>query len=114
MIQICCVTHNLGGCCSFLILGILVFFLLHPGWIHGDWKSTHLDAVFKDVSRDGKAFLPVNGLTEDDQLLKQEDSSLLGSRQKATVLLCDSKGVLLKQLALGCDLSLVSKQKKNR
>lgn len=74
----------------------------------------HLDAVFKDVSREGEAFLPVDGLAEDDQLLEQKDSSLLGSRQEAAVLLCNGEGVLLEQFALGRDLSLMQKHNKHR
>ena len=74
---------------------------------------TNLDAVLKDVSRDGETFLPVDWLAEDDHLLKKEDPSLFGSGQEATVLLGDGEGVLLEQLALGRDLPLVPRQKTN-
>lgn len=82
-------------------------------WSEFTEAHTNLDAVLKDVSREWETFLPINWLTEDDQLLKQEDPSFLCPGQEATVLFGNSEGVLLEQLALGCDLPLVPQQKIN-
>ncbi len=76
---------------------------------HGS-AVTHLDAALKDVSRERETFLPVDWLTEDDQLLEKEDPSFFGSGQEAAVLLGNSEGVLLEQFALGC-FTLVCKEK---
>lgn len=69
-------------------------------------EKPHLDAVLKYVSRNWESFLPINRLTKNDDLLEQEDSPLLRPGQEATVLFCDSKSVLLKQLSLCCDFPL--------
>lgn len=66
----------------------------------------HLDAVFKGVAWRREAPLLVNGLTENDQLFKEENPSFSGSGQDTALLLTDEEGVLLEQLPLGCDLPL--------
>lgn len=48
---------------------------------------TNLDVVLKEVARSGKALLSVQGLAKDDNLLKQEDSSLLHPGQKSSILI---------------------------
>lgn len=58
-------------------------------------EVTHLNAVLEDVPRDGEAFLAVDWLAEDDQLLEEEDPPLLGPRQEAALLLGDGESVLL-------------------
>lgn len=68
--------------------------------------SSHLDAVFKGVPRQQEAFFLVDWLTENDQLLKQENPSLPGSGQDAALLLTDRERILLKQLPLCRDFSL--------
>lgn len=40
---------------------------------------SHFDAIFIDVSWQGKAFLAVDWFTKDDKLLEEEDSSLFGT-----------------------------------
>lgn len=40
------------------------------------WSCTDLDAVLEEVAGSREAFLFVKGLTEDDYLLKEEDSPL--------------------------------------
>lgn len=70
----------------------------------------HLYAVLEDVPRDGEAFLAVDWLAEDDQLLEEEDPPLLGPGQEAAFLLGDGEGVLLQQFALSCDFALESQQ----
>lgn len=68
--------------------------------------QAHLDAVFEGVPRHGGAFLLVEGLAENDQLLEEEDPPLSGSGRDAVFLLADKEGVLLEQLPLGGDLAL--------
>lgn len=58
-------------------------------------SRAHLDAVLKDVSREGETFLLINRFTEDHQLLKQKDPSFFRPRHETAVLLSDSEGVLL-------------------
>ena len=75
-------------------------------------KETNLNAALEDVARQRETFLAVDWLTENDQLLKQEDPPLLGAGQEAAVLLDNGKGVLLKELPLGCDLPLGTRRRK--
>lgn len=55
---------------------------------------TNLDAVLKEVARSREAFLFVQGLTEDDNLLKQEDPPLFHPGQKSSILVWHHEGVL--------------------
>ena len=68
--------------------------------------QAHLDAVFEGVPGQGEAFLLVDGLAENDQLLEQEHPPLSGSGRDAVFLLADKEGILLEQLPLGGDLAL--------
>lgn len=68
--------------------------------------EAHLDAVFEGVPRQGETFLLVDGLAENDQLLKEEHPPLSGSGRDGVVLLADEEGVLLEQLSLRRDLTL--------
>lgn len=61
-------------------------------------SSTYLDALLELVSRCGRSF--PEQLTEDDNLLKEENSPFFGARQDAGVLLCNKEGLLLQQFAL--------------
>lgn len=67
---------------------------------------SHLDAIFKSVPWQRETFFLIDWLTEDDELLKQEDPPLLGFGQEATFLLTDREGILLEQLPLSCDFPL--------
>jgi len=69
--------------------------------MHNIKSCLHLDAGFKRVPRQREALLLVDGLTEDNQLLKQEDPPLPASGQDVVLLLAHREGVLLEQLPLG-------------
>ena len=66
----------------------------------------YLDAVLEEVAGRAVALLLVQGLAEDDDLLKEEDPPLLHPGQKAPVLVRDHERVLEEQPALGHDLTL--------
>lgn len=66
----------------------------------------HLDAVFKRVPGQREALFLIDWLTEDDELLKQEDPPLLCSGREATFRLADREGILLQQLPLSRDFTL--------
>lgn len=61
-------------------------------------SSLYLDALLKLVSGRGRSF--PEQLTEDDDLLKKENSSFFRARQDAGVLLRYKEGFLLQQFAL--------------
>ncbi len=61
-------------------------------------KKANLDALLELVSRGGRSF--PEQLTEDDDLLEEENSSFFGARQDAGVLLRHKEGFLLQQFAL--------------
>lgn len=69
-------------------------------------RLIYLDAVFESVTRQQEALFFVNWLTEDNQLLEEEDPPLPGSGHEARFLLTDGEGILLKQLPLSCDFTL--------
>ena len=54
----------------------------------------HLDAVLEEVAQSGVPLLLVQGLTEDDDLLEEEDPPLLHPGQEASVLVRHHEGVL--------------------
>lgn len=58
----------------------------------------YLDTLLELVSGRRRAF--PQQLTEDDDLLKEENSAFFGARQDAGVLLCYKEGFLLQQFAL--------------
>ena len=64
-------------------------------------------ALLELVSGRGRSF--PEQLTEDDNLLEKENSSLFGARQDTGVLLCDEEGFLLEQLALTGQFTLKRK-----
>ncbi len=68
--------------------------------------SPHLDADFIDVSWQGKAFLAVDWLTEDDKLLEEEHPSLFGTGEDAVLILNECEGVLLQEFPLCSQLTL--------
>lgn len=68
--------------------------------------SRHLDAVFKSIPWQRETLFLVNWLTENNELLEQEDPPLFGSGQEAIFLLADREGILLKKLPLSCDFTL--------
>lgn len=74
--------------------------------VAGGTSAAHLDAVFEGVPWQREAFLLVDGLAENDQLLEQEHPPLSGSGRDVVFLLADKEGVLLEQLPLGGDLAL--------
>lgn len=74
--------------------------------MHSIRFHSYLDAVFKSVPWQREAFFLIDWLTENDQLLKQEDPPLPRPGHEATFLLTDREGVLLEQLPLSCDFTL--------
>ena len=66
--------------------------------------QTHLNALLELVAGRGRAF--PEQLTEDDDLLEEEDSAFFGARQDAGVLLRHKEGFLLQQFALIGQFSL--------
>ncbi len=69
-------------------------------------SAPHLDAVFIDVSWQGKAFLAVDWLTEDGKLLEEEHPSLFGTGENAVLILNECEGVLLQEFTLCSQLTL--------
>lgn len=70
-------------------------------------RHTHyLDAVLEQEPWRGEALLLVERLTENDDLLKEEDPPLLAARQEPCILLRDQERVLQEQLALGNNFTL--------
>ncbi len=69
-------------------------------------SAPHLDADFIDVSWQGKAFLAVDWLTEDDKLLEEEHPSLFGTGEDAVLILNECEGVLLQEFPLCSQLTL--------
>lgn len=63
-------------------------------------NCSNLDAVFEEVARSGEAFLLIERLAKNDNLLKQKHPPLLHSGQKPAVLVRHHKGVLEDQPAL--------------
>lgn len=90
-------------CERYKYLPSYLFCLLSPTFF---FSAFHLDAVFIDVSCQGKAFLAVNWLTEDDKLLKEEHPSLLGTGEDAVLILNECEGVLLQEFPLCSQLTL--------
>lgn len=80
-----------------------LFYLQSPTFFS---SASHLDAVFIDVSWQGKAFLAVNWLAEDDKLLKEEHPSLLGTGEDAVLIFNEREGVLLQEFPLCSQLTL--------
>lgn len=66
----------------------------------------HLDAVLVEEAGQGEAFLLVERLAEDHQLLKQEDSPLLHAAEVTALRVRHHEGVLQQQAALSHDLPL--------
>ena len=73
-------------------------------------EGTNLDALFELVARGGRAF--PQKLTEDDNLLKEEDAALFTAGQDARILLRHIEGLLLQQLSLARQLPLVERQRR--
>lgn len=55
-------------------------------WVFLQTQPAHLDAVLEEVTRSGVALFFVQGLAEDDDLLEEENSSLLHPGQKSSIL----------------------------
>lgn len=72
--------------------------------------SFHLDAVFEGVPWQREAFFLLSWLAEDDQLLKQKDTSLPRSRHEVAIVLADGESILLEQFPLSCNLPLNPRQ----
>lgn len=66
----------------------------------------HLDAVLVEETRQREAFLLVQRLAEDHQLLEEEDSPLFHAAEVAAVWVRHHEGVLQQQAALSHDLPL--------
>ena len=77
-----------------------------PSGITATENPAHLNAVFKQIAWHGEAFLLVQRLTEDDYLLKEEDTSLLHAGQKAAILIRNHESVLQEQSSLCYDFPL--------
>lgn len=71
----------------------------------------YLDAVFIQVSGHGKPSLFICRFTEDDNLLKEEDSSLLHPIQQASIWFGHHECVLQQKTALSDDLTLRETQR---
>lgn len=69
-------------------------------------SASHLDAVFIDISWQGKAFLAVSWLTENDKLLEEEHMSFFGTGEDAVLILNECEGVLLQEFSLCSQLAL--------
>lgn len=67
---------------------------------------TYLDAVLIEKSWQREAFLLFKGFTEDDQLLKEEDSPLLHPPKMPAIWVGHHERVLQQKAALGHDLPL--------
>ena len=65
---------------------------------------THLDALLVLIARWGGPF--TEQLTEDDDLLEEEDASVFTAGKNSSVLLPHTEGLLLQQLALARQLPL--------
>lgn len=67
---------------------------------------SYLDAVFVEEAWQGEAFLLVEGLAKDDQLLKEEDSPLLHPPMQTVLWVRHHERVLQQKPALSHDLPL--------
>ena len=76
-------------------------------------SCTHLDAIFEEVARSRKAFLFVQGLAENNYLLKQKHPPFFHPRQEASILVWNHEGVLEEQSALSYNFTLRIKCKKS-
>lgn len=72
----------------------------------------YLDAVLIEEARHGEASLLVQGLAEDDQLLKEENSPLLHPTQQTPLRVGHQECVLEQEAALGHDLPLEKERSK--
>lgn len=66
----------------------------------------YLDAVLIEESRQREAFLLLEGLAEDDQLLKEEDSPVLHPAEMSAIWVGYHECVLQQKAALSNDLPL--------
>ena len=73
---------------------------------------SHLDAVLVEEARQGEPFLLVEGLTEDEQLLKEEDSPLLHPAKHTALWVTHHECILQQKAALSHDLPLKRKMNK--
>lgn len=71
----------------------------------------YLDAMLVEEAGHGEASLLVQGLTEDDNLLEEEDSPLLHPGQETSVRVGHQEGVLQEEPALGYNLPLWRREK---
>lgn len=75
--------------------------------------SFHLDAVLVEEARQRETLLLVQGLAEDDQLLKQEDPPLLHSAERTTLWVRHQKCVLKQKASLSHHLPLRQERKQH-
>lgn len=80
--------------------------------VHPPSLNHYLDAVLIEEAWQREPFLFVQGLTEDDKLLKQEDPPLLHPTEQTTVGVGHHECVLQQKAALSHNLPLEAKREK--